>query len=282
MVRTDVYYSFAHFVGSCQIQQKKSSKANHISKQADTLSMKKYTLLLLFFSIAARLFAQNYYKTNVEASYYAEKFNGRQTANGEIFNMNDLTAAHKTLPFGTIVRVTNLETGKSVTVRINDRGPNVEGREIDVSKAAAIELGMLGSGLAKVNIEIIKEAPAKATSTNSAEPTKAASAITESVIETAAVVEQDSSEEQRWDIQLGAYSSHANAEEMAQKLLDAGFTNVAYQVSGKMTRVIIRDISTDQIKSTTDSLESAGFGQYLVRKRSASVVQVPNTSDGSL
>ncbi|MCH5291624.1 MAG: septal ring lytic transglycosylase RlpA family protein [Treponema sp.] len=244
--------------------------------------MKKYTLLLLFFSIAARLFAQNYYKTNVEASYYAEKFNGRQTANGEIFNMNDLTAAHKTLPFGTIVRVTNLETGKSVTVRINDRGPNVEGREIDVSKAAAIELGMLGSGLAKVNIEIIKEAPAKATSTNSAEPTKAASAITESVIETAAVVEQDSSEEQRWDIQLGAYSSHANAEEMAQKLLDAGFTNVAYQVSGKMTRVIIRDISTDQIKSTTDSLESAGFGQYLVRKRSASVVQVPNTSDGSL
>jgi rare lipoprotein A len=89
------------------------------------------------------------------ASYYADKFHGRKTANGEIFNMHDLTAAHKTLPFGTIVRVTNLSNNKSVKLRINDRGPFVKDRVIDVSLAAAKELDMLGTGTAEVRIEII-------------------------------------------------------------------------------------------------------------------------------
>jgi rare lipoprotein A len=89
------------------------------------------------------------------ASYYADKFHGRKTANGEIFNMHDLTAAHKTLPFGTIVRVTNLGNNKSVKLRINDRGPFVKDRIIDVSLAAAKELDMLGSGTAEVRIDII-------------------------------------------------------------------------------------------------------------------------------
>lgn len=89
------------------------------------------------------------------ASYYADKFHGRKTANGEIFNMHDLTAAHKTLPFGTIVRVTNLSNNKSVKLRINDRGPFVKDRIIDVSLAAAKELDMLGTGTAEVRIDII-------------------------------------------------------------------------------------------------------------------------------
>jgi rare lipoprotein A len=87
-----------------------------------------------------------------KASYYADKFNGRKTANGEIFNNNDLTAAHKTLPFGTRVKVTNVNNGKSVKVRINDRGPFVAGRSIDLSKKAAQQIGMVNKGVGDVKL----------------------------------------------------------------------------------------------------------------------------------
>ena len=86
------------------------------------------------------------------ASYYAHKYHGRKTASGERFDMNDLTAAHKTLPFGTRVRVTNLDNGKSVTVRVNDRGPFVKGRVIDLSLAAAKKVDMVHAGLANVEV----------------------------------------------------------------------------------------------------------------------------------
>src|SRR4051794_20932345 len=81
-----------------------------------------------------------------KARWYGRGFHGKLTANGERFNTNDLTAAHKTLPFGTKVRVTNERTGKSVVVRINDRGPYAHGRVIDLSKAAAEAVGISGVG----------------------------------------------------------------------------------------------------------------------------------------
>lgn len=87
------------------------------------------------------------------ASYYAESYNGRKTANGEVYNSTKMTAAHKKLPFGTKVKVTNLSNGKKVKVRINDRGPFVEGRIIDLTRAAAEKLGMLRQGIAKVSIK---------------------------------------------------------------------------------------------------------------------------------
>ena len=89
------------------------------------------------------------------ASYYGKQFHGRRTANGESFNMNSMTAAHKTLPFGTKVKVTNRSNGKSVVVRINDRGPYVGGRVIDLSRAAAAKIGMLNSGTARVSLAIL-------------------------------------------------------------------------------------------------------------------------------
>lgn len=89
------------------------------------------------------------------ASYYGKRFHGRLTANGERFNMNAMTAAHKTLPFGTRVRVTNPRNGKSVTVRINDRGPFIRGRHIDLSRAAAQRIGMISSGHARVKMDIV-------------------------------------------------------------------------------------------------------------------------------
>jgi rare lipoprotein A (peptidoglycan hydrolase) len=88
-----------------------------------------------------------------EASSYGQGFHGKTTANGEKFDKNNLTAAHPTLPLGTKATVTNLDNGKSVDVRINDRGPYVKGRDIDVSEGAAKELDMTKSGIAPVKIE---------------------------------------------------------------------------------------------------------------------------------
>jgi rare lipoprotein A len=90
-----------------------------------------------------------------KASWYGEKYHGRKTACGEIFDMHKLTAAHLSLPLVTIVKVTNLENGKSVVVKVNDRGPYVRGRIIDLSYAAAKKIGMLEDGVAKVKIEIV-------------------------------------------------------------------------------------------------------------------------------
>lgn len=89
------------------------------------------------------------------ASYYADKYHGRTTASGEVFDTGKLTAAHRTLAFGTIVRVTHLASQRSVTVRINDRGPFVKDRVIDLSRAAARELQIEDAGLAKVKVETL-------------------------------------------------------------------------------------------------------------------------------
>jgi rare lipoprotein A len=88
------------------------------------------------------------------ASWYGEAFHLRQTASGERFDMNDLTAAHRYLPLNSVVRVTNLRNGRSVLVRINDRGPYVRGRTIDLSSYAAKQLGMRNSGVAPVRIDV--------------------------------------------------------------------------------------------------------------------------------
>ena len=87
------------------------------------------------------------------ASFYSE---GARTASGEKFDAHELTAAHPTLPFGTRLRVTNVATGRSVTVRVNDRGPYVPGRVVDVSYSAANALGMVGKGVAKVKLDVVE------------------------------------------------------------------------------------------------------------------------------
>ena len=92
---------------------------------------------------------------NGVASYYGRRFHGRRTANGERFNMRAMTAAHKTLPFGSLVRVTNRRNGRSVTVRINDRGPFIRGRTIDLSRGAAEQIGMISRGHARVEMELV-------------------------------------------------------------------------------------------------------------------------------
>ena len=100
------------------------------------------------------------------ASWYGSKFHGKMTANGETYNMNDLTAAHRSLPFNTVVKVTNLDNGKTVRVRINDRGPYVDNRVIDLSREAARKIDMESTGVAQVRLELVREGDRAVTRNN--------------------------------------------------------------------------------------------------------------------
>lgn len=115
-------------------------------------------LLLNLFPISKTLYAKAEKFVQVGlASYYNNKHHGKKTASGEIYDKNKFTAAHRTLPFGTYVKVTRLDNNKSVVVKINDRGPFTKGRIIDLSYASAKELDMIRKGIAKVRIEVVEK-----------------------------------------------------------------------------------------------------------------------------
>lgn len=120
--------------------------------------MQKILMALVFILMAANGFGQKLYTATGRASFYANKFDGRRTANGEIFSNKKMTAAHLKLPFGTMVKVTNPKNNKSVVVRINDRGPYVKSRLIDLSRAAADSLDIIHSGWAMVKVEEVPPA----------------------------------------------------------------------------------------------------------------------------
>ncbi len=136
------------------------------------------------------------------ASWYGREFHGRRTSNGEPYDMYALTAAHKTLPLPTTARVTNLATGKSIVVRINDRGPFKKGRLIDLSYAAARELGFVTAGTAMVEVQAL--ADASATDTAGAAPPLARAMYA----------------------QVGAFSQRQNAEDLKLRLEKQGIANV--------------------------------------------------------
>ena len=110
-------------------------------------------VMLAFMTLSISVGAQKL--IHGKASYYASKFHGRRTASGEVFNNGAMVCAHRTLPFGTKVKVTNKRNGKSVVVRVVDRGPYSHGRVIDLSQAAARQLGMMSSGVASVHLEVL-------------------------------------------------------------------------------------------------------------------------------
>ncbi|WP_439880687.1 septal ring lytic transglycosylase RlpA family protein [Pontibacter sp. MBLB2868] len=113
-------------------------------------------IILLFIGIHQPIFAQTQDTQTGEASWYGSRYHGRKTSSGERYNKNDMTAAHKTLPFGTKVKVTNLDNNESVIVRINDRGPFVGDRIIDVSEAAARKIHIRAQGVGNVKIEVLE------------------------------------------------------------------------------------------------------------------------------
>ena len=243
---------------------------------------------VLFFSRTALLPAAEVYKTGVTASYYAEDFHGKRTSNGELFNMYDYTCAHKSLPFGTVLRVTNLSNGKTCDVRVNDRGPFVATREIDLSKAAAVKLDMIGSGTAKVKLEIVQRgadtklsqqtaasaskimAKLGGTSTagagNSANKSNTASSKTSTNLKPAST---NLTPGTYWDIQLGAFSSKENAKEFARKLSRAGFKDIVLQTSESkgITRVAIKKVPASKVTDTQNQLAAAGFTEQTLKQR---------------
>ena len=239
--------------------------------------MKRTFLLIIATLLLAPLFSE-VYKTGVTASYYAEDFHGKRTSNGERFNMNDYTCAHKSLPFNTILKVTNLANGKTCEVRVNDRGPFVASREIDLSKAAAIKLGMIGTGTTKVKLEIVKRGPDTKLSQQTA---ASASKIMAKLGGTSATSKTSKSSTTKkaptlapgtyWDIQLGAFSSKENAKEFARKLSRVGFKNIVLQTgttsAGTITRVAIKKVPAEKVRTTQSKLTNAGFTEQTLKQR---------------
>ncbi|MCR4952485.1 MAG: septal ring lytic transglycosylase RlpA family protein [Treponema sp.] len=250
------------------------------------MNKKKILALFCLFTTSITLWAQNskqtsqktskltVYKTNVVASYYADAFHGKLTSSGETFNMNDYTCAHKELPFGTILRVTNLKNGLTVDVRVNDRGPFVVGREIDLSCAAANTLKMTGDGTVKVKLEIVKltehSKQSKVTAEKAMEKMAKLEEKTQNQNTTTTVANtstQNRAPGKIWDIQLGAFSSRENANKLAQSLLRAGFTNVVFQKSEGIFRVVIRQVATEDLAAMEKRLKEKGFKEYTIRER---------------
>lgn len=200
----------------------------------------------------------DYNETGI-ASWYGPGFHGKSTANGEKYNQNDLTAAHRTLPLPSIVEVTNLENGRSVRVRINDRGPYARGRIIDLSKRGADLLGVSGPGTAKVRVRLvadesrrIKEAALRGEKYDvvqvaSAEKTSLPNLKT--VEKTVEAVWQGSAQLTDIFVQAGAFSQEANAQKVRTQIAELGPATVSpVDVAGqRLWRVRVgplRDVPT--------------------------------------
>ena len=158
------------------------------------------------------------------ASWYGPDFHGKKTASGEIYNKYAFTAAHKTLPFGTKVKVTNLDNGLSTTVVINDRGPFKSGRIIDLSYSAAQKISMVGTGTARVRINAIGSTQSTTVTNNkiSAKTTNKSSVVTNDVSGS-------------YYVQVAAYSVQDNANQTAKKLSNMGYAQAIRKSNGKYT-----------------------------------------------
>ena len=205
------------------------------------------TVLLLFFRAAAQDKKPNQFIGR--ASYYADKFHGRRTANGERFDMNAFTAAHRSLPFGTRVKVTNLRNQKSVVLRINDRGPYIHSRIIDVSRAAAKVIGLIGIGSAMVSLQILDEQK-----TDTTGPTLSNSENGE-YLNTSNYqqgmnydIQGNPKASGGFGFQVGVFTDLISAREKCQQLLLKGekeiYLQIAMASSEKIYRILIREFSS--------------------------------------
>lgn len=182
------------------------------------------------------------YKEKIIASWYGEEFHGRRTANGEVYDMYGLTAAHRTMPFDTYLLVTNRDTGRSVKVKVNDRGPFVGGRSLDLSYGAAKKLDMVKTGTAKVDIEIIG-------------------------------IDEAKNRGARFAIQVGAFSIEENALKLKQRLKDyyndKDIRVIPYETNSKRyLRVRVGSYSSeeDAVKYSKKLRSKEGLDGFVVRE----------------
>ena len=174
------------------------------------------------------------------ASWYGPNFHGKLTANGERFNTYDYTAAHKTLPFNSVVKVISLENDKEVIVRINDRGPFVKGRIIDLSKTAANELDMMKKGTMSVKIILIEKGEGK----------------------------YHRYSPQKYSIQIASFSNRENANNMVSKLKSFGVHPKLTIVDLDKTyyRVVIDNINYSESQLLRVKLYNAGIKNFIIKK----------------
>ncbi len=210
-----------------------SSSTNVRADMVGMNALSRRLIVLVMFLCAVGAWGADFEREGL-ASWYGGKFHGRLTANGERFDADDLTAAHKTLPFGTVLKVTNVDNGRSVTVRINDRGPFVENRIIDLSRGAADRIEMTGTGVAPVRLQVLHpgEAPPG---------TRV--------------------------IQIGAFSMEDNAEAVAKRLTDEGFEPEIEETGGGVFRVNLVDVPEEDVEEHKERLSKLGYSHTLVRER---------------
>ena len=177
------------------------------------------------------VFGKRYYVMNSSAGYeergvaswYGKKFHGRPTSSGEKYNMYEMTAAHKTLPLPTRVQVTNLKNGRTIVVKVNDRGPFVGNRIIDLSYAAAQKLDMVNDGTAMVKVIALNDGRAATRTTNAAGTTVAAGSPAENIY-----------------LQVGAFGDRVNAEQLVSRLKDTGYSAAAIQTDTTQAATLYR------------------------------------------
>jgi len=223
----------------------KESRTYPLSGKSYVINGKRYHILA-----SARGYVQE-----GEASWYGRNFHGKKTANGEAYNMYGLTAAHKTLPINTWVKVTNLANFREVTVRINDRGPFVRGRVIDLSYAGAKQLGIAATGTAPVRIEAL--GTAKEVKVNGQVRT--------------VLVQPKSYTEGRFGVQVGSFQNRTNAEALVERLRrEFGYATIEVFDRGDAVfyRVRVADKrSLGQAMKLQAQLERQGFRDCFVVAR---------------
>ena len=198
--------------------------------------MKKLSILFLIVLLSAPLFAEDGI-----ASWYTSDRKGALTANGEVFDTSALTAAHRSLTFGSIVRVTDKETGATVEVRINDRGPYAAGRIIDLTPEAARQLGIYDRGIAEVSLEVLSEPETP--------ETKYIRGV-----------------ETGWyTVQIGTYTNIKNAFTVVENIKKAGLKPTVDILEGPMVRISVKYIQSYRLESVLSSLEEAGITEPLVK-----------------
>jgi rare lipoprotein A len=256
--------------------------------------MKRIILFCVFaFSLAVLCAAQSSqvpggpFRQEGIASWYGAEFDGRPTASGEPFNAAGLTAAHPALPFGTVLKVTNKHNNLTVTVRVNDRGPFVAARIIDLSRAAAEVLDMLSTGTAPVIVEAV---PAQAAASGGAAAVSAPPAVPAAApAAPAPAVPAPGTPEQAplsaaggtgiyligsmppqgsaksYRLQVGAYKIPRNAVDALERLKNAGL-NPAYEKNGELYRVVLPGLRAEDIAPVSEKLKAAGFTQAVIRE----------------
>ena len=200
------------------------------------------------------------------ASWYGPDFNGKRTSDGEVYDKEKLTCAHRTLPFGTYLLVRNLDNGASVVVRVNDRGPFAKNRVIDLSEAAARIIGMIPTGTARVALSAIPKEEAlawKGGGLDGSAPAAAPPGGSPQATRPQGTAAAGASPQARVRIQVASYSSEANARATVERLGASGLA-ASIESSGGHYRVIFADLSPEEARLVATRLDGLGYRGYVM------------------